>query len=268
MNINWILIPTLVSALGLFFLGRYLWLRHCGYISKGILVFISILCSVPAFLLVIYYLHWFDDAILFYQFRSIPFSELSACGVGLLAGIISVLFKKYRFVSPPFVLCLLFLGIFIPHSKSILYPADYNALDNRWINGICRQSCNSTCGPASAATILKHYGIDATEQVLARECYSYIGGTEIWYIARALHRRGLICQFAILKDKPYILPYPSITGIDIGTGHFITILDKEDDTYILGDPLIGRKKINEEDIFKRINFTGFFLIVRKPPVSS
>lgn len=268
MNINWILIPTLVCALAFFFLGRYLWLRHSGYLLKGILLFISILCSIPAFLLVIYYLHWFDDAILFYQFRTMPFSELSACGVGLFAGIISVLFKKHKLVSCPFVLCMLFLGIFIPHSKSILYPADYNALDNRWINGICRQSCNSTCGPASAATILKHCGIDATEQELARECYSYIGGTEIWYISRALHKRGLSCQFAILKEKPYNLPYPSIAGIDIGSGHFITILDKEDDTYILGDPLIGRKKINEEDLFRRIKFTGFFLVARTPEAAS
>ncbi len=264
MNINGLLIPTLIIAIALFYGGRFLWSRCSGVRSKGLLLCVSILISIPAFLLVIYYLHWFDDAVWFYRFRTMPLSEVSACGAGLAAGIFSVLFKTHKLVSSFFVLCLLFLGIFIPHSKSILYPADYEALENDWINGICRQSSNATCGPASAATILRHYGIETTEQELARECFSYIGGTEIWYIARALQNRDVNCQFMILKDTPYDLPYPSIAGIDIGSGHFITILDKEDDMYILGDPLIGRKRIKEENIFRRINFTGFFLVIKKP----
>ena len=166
-------------------------------------------------------------------------------------------------MSRPFLLILLIIAVSIPYLKPVLAPLDYESLDNNCINNIFLQTSSATCGPACAATILRYYGIPAAEQEIARECYTYIGGTEVWYIARALRKRGLTCQFQIQKEKPFTLPYPAIAGIDIGAGHFITILEKKDDSYAIGDPIVGRKIIEESDIRDRINFTGFFLVVRK-----
>ncbi|MHC5083119.1 MAG: cysteine peptidase family C39 domain-containing protein [Planctomycetota bacterium] len=263
MNINPLLIPTIIIAVLLFYLSRHLWIKASKPSLKGLFLLLSILLSAPAILFVIYYLHWFDNAIWFYHYRSLPLTELSAAGAGALAGIIAAVSKKRKLLSGSFILCLLILGIFIPHSKSIVFPVDYDNLNERWTNGFCLQSTNSTCGPASAATVLKHLGIEAGEKELARECYSYIGGTEIWYIARALRARDLQCRFVIYEEKPFELPYPCIAGIDIGAGHFITIIDKIGDTYIIGDPLVGRKRIKENVVFKRINFTGFFLVINQ-----
>ena len=263
MNINILFFPTIIIAVTAFYLSRRIWARKAGRLFRFIFFIAAIILFIPAFLFVFYYLHWMDDAVWFYQFRACPYTELLAAGGGVLAGIVGAVCKQYKKLSTPFVMCLLVLGIFIPHSKSAVFPVNYDSLGNKWRNGVCFQSSNSTCGPASAATILNHYGVTVTEAEFAKECYSYIGGTEIWYIARALDRRGLQCRFKIFEKKPYDLPYPCIAGIDVGAGHFITIIDKENDTYVIGDPLVGRKRIEAEDVFRRINFTGFFLTISK-----
>lgn len=262
MNINTWFYPTIIFAVMLYYLSLKLWQINTGRLFRYIFIVVSIILFIPAFLYIFYYLHWMDDAVWYYQFRALPGTELLAAGAGVLSGVIGSVCKKYKLLSNSFILCLLILGIFIPYCKSALFPVDYSSLENKWRNGFCLQSSNSTCGPASAATILGCYGIPVTEAELAKECYSYIGGTEIWYIARALEKRGFRCRFAIdKKDEIHDFPYPCIAGINIGAGHFITIIDKEQDAYIIGDPLVGRKSIKTEDVFRRINFTGFFLVV-------
>ena len=263
MNINLIFIPTIILTLISFHISRELWIKKTKPLFRLVFFVIGVIFFIPAFLFVFYYLHWMDNAVWYYQFRTVPYIELFASGAGILAGILAGASKKHIRLSSTFFICILIIGIFIPHSKSTIFPVDYEELENKWRNDFCIQSSNATCGPASASTILNHYGVSITETELAKKCYSYIGGTEIWYIARTLNRMGFECQFKIFQNKPYDLPYPSIAGIDIGAGHFITIIDKQNDIYIIGDPLVGRKTISEKDIFRRINFTGFFLVVSK-----
>lgn len=264
MNINTWFYPTILFAVMLYYLSRKIWQIKNGRLFRCIFFIISIILFLPAFLYNFYYLHWMDDAVWYYQFRALPGTELLAAGAGVLAGIVGAVCNKYKLLSNSFILCVLVLGIFVPHSKSALFPVDYSSLENKWRNGFCLQSSNSTCGPASAATILNHVGISMTEAELAKECYSYIGGTEIWYIARALEKRGFQCRFVIdKKDGIHDLPCPCIAGINIGAGHFITIIDKVQDAYIIGDPLVGRKRMKLEDVFQRLNFTGFFLVVSR-----
>lgn len=261
MNPNVLLIPTMAIAALFFFAGRRTWLRITRRGWKAMLLIGSLALAVPGILFVIYYFHWFDNAVWFYQFRSLDYSELAAGGTGFLAGIVSAAAPRRLRLSTPFLLILLMLGIFIPHSKSVIFPVDYAALENECTNGYCLQTSNATCGPASAVTLLSHLGIEATERELARECYSYIGGTEVWYIARALRKRDLNCEFVIYENKPFELPYPAIAGVTVGAGHFITIIGEEGDGYIVGEPLAGRIKINKGEIFDRMKFTGFFLVV-------
>ncbi len=263
MNLNTYFIPTVIIALLLFFVSRHCWLTKTNKRVRALLLTLGLFLFLPACLYVLYYNHWFDNAVWFYQLRSLPGSELLASGAGILAGVIGGIFKKYKFLSTPFLLCLLVIGVFIPHSKSAILPIDYAGMNDKWKDGVCRQSTGATCGPASAATIMRYLGEIVTEAELAKESYSYVGGTEIWYIARTLRRRGYSCEFKVYSENTYELPYPSIAGIDIGSGHFIAILDKTDGDYVIGDPLTGREEIPAEKILRRITFTGFFLVISK-----
>jgi hypothetical protein len=52
--------------------------------------------------------------------------------------------------------------------------------------GVCIQSTGYTCAPAGAVTLLKHFGIAATEKELADLSHTGFSGTEIVPLARAI----------------------------------------------------------------------------------
>ena len=113
-------------------------------------------------------------------------------------------------------------------------------------------------------TLLRHFGISAEESEIARETLTYAAGTESWFLARALRKRGLQVKFQIYRDGlPEQIPYPSIAGVRIGAiGHFITILEDNGTTLIIGEPLRGRYEIEKAEIFRDEDyFTGFFMKV-------
>ena len=56
-----------------------------------------------------------------------------------------------------------------------------------------------------------------------------------------------------------------MVGVRLGLiGHFIAILGREGDRFIVGDPLIGRELLSREDMDKRYDFTGFHMQIKKP----
>lgn len=264
MSFNLLFIPTLILSIVLFFLSQYVWNRLNSSKSKLVFFAFCLLFAIPGVLFVVYYFHVLDSCVWFYQFRSVLGTELLASGIGLSAGIIASLGKKVKLFSRPFILALLVITVSIPHLKPILAPLDYSALVDTREDIFFQQTSNATCGPACAATILAYYQMPVKEAEIAKDSYTYIGGTEIWYLVRALRNRGLTCEFKIQNKKPYTLPYPAIAGINIGAGHFITIVDKVNNEYIIGDPLVGKIVVDEDEIHQRVNFTGFFLEVKKP----
>lgn len=273
MRLNLLLFPTLLLALILYLAG---WKIAAKCSSAGRLasaVLLSALLAVPALLYAFYYAHLFDSAVWFYTLRAWPGSELAASGAGLGAGLAaggiqrSALGSRSRLIqrvtSGSLLFCLALL-LFIPYGKPLIAPLR-EAPKDQWINGVCIQSTPSTCGPASAATLLRRFGLEASERELARECFSYGGGTENWYIARALQRRGFSTRFVVGKPRPVTILYPSIAGTEVGgpggAGHFITILGKEDDRYLIGDPIQGCLLLTLEQLRSRFYLTGFFLVV-------
>jgi len=262
MNMNWLVAPTLVMALLLFFVGQKS-MAHCQSRKARIgISALSFMLGIPGFLMALYYLHWFDEAKWFYVFRSYPFSELSATGAGLFAGVLSEWLKDSTLFSKPVLLLLLGLGILAPYLKPILAPLPKNRFSDQWKDGICLQSTPSSCGAASAATIFKYYGIDLRENEVAEECLTYHGGTENWYIARAFRKRGLSVHYRMDSGFPADLALPAIAGVRIGNfGHFIVILKEENGKYIVGDPLKGRQQIPKDSMANRFDFTGFFMEV-------
>lgn len=265
---DFLFIPVLIITIGLIVLGN-----HLGKTTHKTTfwIIIGVVLAIPAFLLDLHYLHILDRYSWYYEYRANPISQWLASGIGFLTGVIvsqlgkiSIL-QKFQvargiLVRSTYGFCL--LALFIPYMKPLIAPV--LGTKNTWRDGVCIQSTPSTCGPSSAATILNHYGIKVTEAQMAKECHSYGGGTEIWYIARAIRRRGFNTHFKVIDMKTDHIPCPSIAGTGFGNaGHFISIYDKIDTNYVVGDPLSGKSVVTEEKLKDRYRFTGFFLIVKK-----
>ncbi len=264
MNINLLVIPTLIIALLLFIVGEKS-IRHCPtpMVKAGISL-LWLLIGIPGLVFPLYYLHWLDNAKWFYEFRSLPFTELTAASIGLLAGALAELIKNFKYISRPFLIVLLCLGILAPHLKPILVPVARHRFSNRWQDEVCLQSTPSSCGAASAATVFKLFGIDLTERAIAKECLTCASGTENWYIARAFKRRGLKVNYRIEDNIPSDLKTPAIAGVRVGgAGHFIVIMSQTDKVFSIGDPLTGRKDISKNKIAKAFEFTGFFMEIQQ-----
>jgi len=272
MNFNGLIIPTFLLATIFFKTGLYLSQlchRQQHVVIKIILVLSTTVIAVPGVLFTVYYLHFFDQAKWFYQFRALPFTELSAAGLGLLVGILFDSAQRQHWLSQafsPVVLLALLLWLLIPYVKPIFYSVDFADFEDRWSNGICLQTTPSSCGPASAATLLKAAGYSVSERQLAQECFTSKSGTENWYIARALRRRGFKVNYLITAVKSGYLPYPALAGVQLnnGWGHFIVVLDETECCFIIGDPLVGKRILEKHKLAQYYNFTGFFMQVKFP----
>ncbi len=260
MNFNWLVLPTLAGALLLFVMGQRS-LRCCRtFRQKLALSLLWLVLALPGILLPLYYLHWFDDALWFYEFRSFPYSELTAMVAGLFAGAVAELTRGRKLISRGFLIVLLVLGIVAPHLKPILAPLASQRFSESWNEDVCLQSTPSSCGAASAATLFRRFGGSLSEQDLARECFTYRGGTENWYIARAFRKRGYKVRYRMGEGLPADLRTPAIAGVRVdGLGHFIAILEDSGDAFVTGDPLVGRKVVDKDEMDRKFDFTGFFM---------
>jgi len=223
-SLNLLLAPTALIAAVLFAAGLLVErsvqsraVRRCALVAE-------LLLAIPGLLFVVHYTHLFDRAMWFYQLRAAPGSELAAAGMGMLAGALYAWFAPETFLEKAAIPGVLLLLI-APYAKPILAPLDLDQLRADCPGEVCLQSTPSTRGPASAATLLKALGQPASERELALECFTYRGGTENWYLARAFRRRGFRTEFLTSTSS---WPCPSIAGVTLrgGAGHFIAILIK------------------------------------------
>lgn len=256
-------IPTLLGAFVLFWLGRTVGKKIATRRAWLLAGTSAAALAVPGLLFVVYYAHLFDGALWFYRFRAFPLTELGACGLGFGAGLVQTrgLGGPAGLFGWPAVLSLLVL---IPFVKPILDPVSFDHQRRSKDEGVILQSTMSTCGPASAATILNLLGHPATERELAREAFTSSGGTENWYLARALRRRGLEVDFQIQPADTGAYPSPAIAGVLLPgrAGHFIAILEGSGDDLTFVDPIDGKHTMARWELRERYRFTGFFMAIR------
>lgn len=264
MNINWLIIPTIILALIFFKVGHLLFVRFNSMQIKFLIIIISFFLAIPGLLFSTYYFHFFDNAEWFYWFRSLPFIELTAAGAGFFAGVLYAVTCKLNIFSFVFLTIFLCLGIAVPYIKPAIGSIVEKEFTDKWLDDVCLQTYMASCGPASTATLLKSSGFNITEKQLAKECFTYIGGTEVWYLARAFRKRDFGVTFKFFSNLPDNLPVPSIAGVKLGgVGHFIPIIAKNETGYIIGDPLVGKEIHSFSEIFEKYKFTGFFMIVEQ-----
>lgn len=263
---NLLFFPVVALAAVLFVLGYRLGARAGAAGVPWSIHGAAVACAVPGVLFATYYLHLFDDAVWFYELRSWPLTELTASGAGLLAGLLQASIARKGLRLRPLMPSLLAAGLFIPYMKPLVAPLDLDGLAGECRDGVCLQSTASTCGPASVASILRTFNVQETEKTLAREVLTSSGGTENWYLARALRRRGFHVGYLVV-DRPVIkLPYPAVAGVLLpgGGGHFISVLAETGTTYVLGDPMHGRVNVAKSRLAESYHFTGFFMVVGRP----
>lgn len=263
---NLLFFPVVALAALLFAAGYKAGARPGSPGGKRLLHAVAVVCALPGVLFAVYYLHLFDDAVWFYRFRSWPLSELAAAGAGLLAGLLQAWTVRRGLRVRPLLPGLLLVGLFIPYLKPVVAPLDLTGLAAECRDGVCLQSTPSTCGPSSVASILRLFDIEETEKTLAREAYTSSGGTENWYLARALRRRGFSVEYVVLDRPVAKLPFPSVAGVVLpgGIGHYISVLGETGTTYVVGDPMHGKVSVPKSRPGAAYHFTGFFMVVGKP----
>ena len=205
---------TLFGALVLFLAGSVAGKRVISRGGRIALLFLGLTLASPAFLFALYYVHVLDNAAWFYTLRALPATELLGSGLGFVAGTLNSWLAPQTFGEKIFVPVSALMFVLIPFIKPLLDPIDLSRLRDRCEGDVCLQSTFSTCGPCSAATLLKAFGQTASEKELASECRTTRGGTEIWYIARAFERRGYHTRVLIQKPQNLSSPSPSIAGVN------------------------------------------------------
>lgn len=218
--------------------------------------------SVPALWFDVYYLHILPEREWFYVLRSWPGSEFLVVFPGCAGGALAALLPRVLLVLP--LSALLVAGL-VPYVKPLAGPIPAGAFRDHSEGDICLQSTPSTCGPASVTTILRKLGVRATEEEVARAAFSYAGGTEAWYLARYVRSRGLSPEFVFRRNFSLTDERPAMVGVRLGSvGHFIAVLDYQDDKVTIADPLRGEERLSLAELNRRYQFTGFCMIIRRP----
>ena len=256
---------VLANVLGagiLFWAGVVLGKRVGSRAGRWGLVVGSFVVALPGLVFALYYTHLIDNFAWFYSFRIVRFTEFLPAGIGLLAGVAHAWFEPESFGERLVVPVVGLVMVMVPFVKPLLDPIELDRLKDQCEGEVCMQSTFSTCGPSSAATLLKEFGRTASERELARECLTSRGGTEIWYIARALERRGFHPRVVIPRGNLSPLA-PAIAGVVLPgpAGHFIAIMNVTADEVTIGDPMVGKIVIPRADLPRRYKLTGFFLTV-------
>jgi hypothetical protein len=222
---------------------------------------VSILLCLPGAWFALYYLHWLPEPPLLYELRALRFGEFFLALFGAAAGVLRSCLPK---LLKPFPTAAGVFLLTIPFLKPVFNAHDLSTLQDRWEGDTCLQSSPVTCGPACAASLLRHFGDrQVTELDLAREAWTSNSGTEAWHLARALRHRGCSVRFLAPEGLPDPVHLPGILGAGSKrAGHFIVLLSITADEIDFMDPLRGRVKMTRKDFLRWTEFEPFFVSVR------
>ena len=167
---------------------------------------------------------------------------MGICGIGLT---ISWQTARSQVIAVILIGCLGLAG-FTGAQSYFLAPIYADLIDNLQPNGVFRQTSNSSCAPAALATVLRRWGMDATELSVAREAGTSRLGTSMpqlivaaralgvnaielrpsWEQIQQINRPGVLAVW--LFDGPRKLP------------HAVALLGMNDSVAAIGDPARGR----------------------------
>ena len=167
---------------------------------------------------------------------------MGVCGIGLT---ISWQTARSQVIAVILIGCLGLAG-FTGAESYFLAPIYADLVDNLQPNGVFRQTSNSSCAPAALATVLRRWGMDATESSVAREADTSRLGTsmpQLIVAARALGVQGI--ELSPTWEQMQQINRPGVLAVWLFDGlrklpHAVALLGMNDSVATIGDPARGR----------------------------
>jgi len=134
-------------------------------------------------------------------------------------------------------------------------------------SGVCLQSTDYTCGPAAAVTALRRLGFEAEEGQLAILSHtSPMTGTLPGCLCEAMEklygRQGLKCKYRVFESVEEL----KAAGLTLAVvrdaflrDHCVTVLEVSDEEVVVGDPAVGRCRMEREQFERLWRFCGIVL---------
>ncbi len=222
--------------------------------------------------------------------RWLPVSNLIVIGncspvaIGWLAGLTWARVRGGTWRKCISVLPLIAAGLYATARPLLGQPPDCH--DN-WEEDVCIQTSEATCSAACAATLLRFHGIPATEEEMARLCFTRVRGTPKFGLYRGLKIKttGTPWRVAVyagdvdslvrdwpgpiqisvkLKKGAHADPrYETEWGWTPGVAHAVVILGLTKDGKVeVGDPSTGRETWTLDNLRVLWNGRGYYLTHR------
>jgi len=179
---------------------------------------------------------------------------MGVCGIGL-----TISWQTARSqVIAVILIGLLGLGGFTGAEAYFMAPIYADLVDNLRPNGVFRQTSNSSCAPAALATVLRRWGMNATESSVAREAGTSRLGTsmpQLIVAARALGMQGI--ELTPSWEQMQQINRPGVLAVWLFDGprklpHAVALLGMNDSIAAIGDPARGKIFYLDRPTFAKI----------------
>jgi len=162
---------------------------------------------------------------------------------------------------------------FMPYLVGVLLanPSALNGMQDS--RGLCNQTSNYSCGAASAASLLSHVGVRATESEMATLCHTNpMMGTDPVSVRYGLKKKlagrnyDVTARRATWEDLTR-RSEPAMALIKWGflLDHWVVVLDADQDIVTVADPTQGTIKCSRDQFLDA--WRGIIVTIdRKPPI--
>ncbi len=155
----------------------------------------------------------------------------------------------------------------IPFVSPVLARKELKDIKTDIQDGICIQTTDYTCGPASAVTALYQLGINADEGEMAILAYTNPDtGTSDDLLSDAIEEKygseGVTCTYRRFRSISELIgncPAIVVTKYSFLIDHYVTVLDVTNDKVIIGNPSAGREALTYDEFKKKWRSVGIVL---------
>ena len=179
---------------------------------------------------------------------------MGVCGIGLT---ISWQTARSQVIAVILIGCLGLAG-FTSAESYFLAPIYADLVNNLQPNGVFRQTSNSSCAPAALATVLRRWGMDATESSVAREAGTSRLGTSMPQLIVAARALGIqAIELSPTWEQIQQINRPGVLAVWLFDGprklpHAVALLAMNDNVAVIGDPARGRIFYLDRPTFAKI----------------
>ncbi len=179
---------------------------------------------------------------------------MGVCGIGLT---ISWQTARSQVIAVILIGCLGLAG-FTSAESYFMAPIYSDLVDNLQPNGVFRQTSNSSCAPAALATVLRRWGMDATESSVAREAGTSRLGTSMPQLIVAARALGIqAIELSPTWEQMQQINRPGVLAVWLFDGprklpHAVALLGINNNIATIADPARGRIFYLDRPTFAKI----------------